>query len=641
MAQPVRNSSGMRHVERDSDSDSDDTRNTASQLNGHGSNSPGRSGKPPALSTTSAANGGNLQNSSGKQPSPTGKAGAVASQPAYASNQTPSARELALRATAEQTRAAMQGKDPLKALKKIFKSAGEVRLMVPTHSQGTGKSDPYRQICERQWLMQIPIGHLDLRLDPCASSDNMGRLDQMAFVSALLSSCRDLSKSGNPALTIDLDVPMRARLTEFSSMDMMYSKNLYSALAESKVLVRVRIKDYQPKLDKSSWMTQDSGLLGGNKKIRELELLDCDFDDEDTCELAEALEINTSIKTLVLSNCSISDKGVGALAVAFSKRPDMQVVGFSPKPIASPAQPGSQNSNLNGKATKNPPSRNAASGASSSTATPTKTPAANTSSSTTTSTTATPAGTFQTAHANSTHEKELANAAAEAQAALKEDDPLPALKRLFNQRADIRIEVPVKILWKANDSNGEGDGYEKFSSVRCLSQLKLRNIEFIAQPCQAGESQFSQFDFLAYTLDSLNQLPKKSLANTSLAIVLPDTRTAEEVSVVTVRAQDGLFRSLASDRLTARLDLGSLAPRTEGSLALCRFFDSLPGKTKLVELKLCGAVLSRAETIALGEGLRENQSIQLLDLTGSMLDPGVRERFDDAVRERSDLKVLY
>ena len=641
MAQPVRNSSGMRHVARDSDSDSDDARSTASQPNGHGSNSPGRSGHSPTVSTTSAANGGNLQNASGKQPSPTGKAGAIGSQPTYASSQTPSARELALRATADQTRTAIQGKDPLKELKKIFKNAAEVRLMVPAHSQGTGKSEPYSQICEKKWLMQLPIGHLDLRLDPCAPSDNTGRLNQMTFVRALLCSCNELSKSGNPGLTMDLDVPMRERSTGFSSIDTMYSKNLYDALAESKVLVRVRIKDYQAKLDKSSWLTADKGLLGGNKKIRELELSDCDFDDEDACELAVALKENTSIKTLVLNNCSIPDEGNAALAVVFSKRPDMQVVGFSPKPIASPAQPGSQNSNLNGKAPKNPASGNPANYASSSTATTTKNSAANTSNSTTTSNTATPAGTFQTAHVNSTHEKELANSAAEAQAALKQDDPLPALKRLFNQRADMRIEVPVKILWKANDANGEGDGYEKFSSVRCLSQLKLRNIEFIAQPCQAGESQSSQFDFLAYTLDGLNQLPRKSLANTSLAIVLPDTRTADEQSAATVRAQDGLFRSLANDRLTARLDLGSLAPRTEGSTALCRLFDSLPYKSKLVELKLCGAVLSRMETITLGEGLRENQSIQVLDLSACMLDPGAMEYFDDAVSERPDLRIIY
>ena len=621
MAQPVHNSSGMRHVERNSDSDSDDTRDTASHPNGHGSNSPGRSGKPPALSTTSAASGGNLHNSSGKQPSPTGKAGATGSQPTYASNQTPSARELALRATAEQTRAAMQGKDTLKELKKIFKSAAEVRLTVPAHFQGTGKSDPYGQICERKWLMQIPIGHLDLRLDPCAPSDYTGRLNQMAFVKALLCSCNELSKSGNPGLTMELDIPMRARSTGFSSMEMMYSKNLYDALAESKVLVRVRIKDYEATLDKSSWLTADNGLLGGNRKIRELELSDCDFDNVDACELAEALKENASIKTLVLNNCSISDEGNAALAVAFSKRPDMQVVGFSPKPIASLAQPGCQNSNLNGKASKNP--------------------AANTSNSTTTSTTATPAGTFQTAHSNTAHEKALTDSAAEAQAALKQDDPVPALKHLFNQRADVRIEVPVKILWKACDANDVGDGYEKFSRTELLSRLKLRNIEFVPQPCQAGESQSCQFDFLSYTLDSLNQLSRKSLANTSLAIVLPDTQTADEVSAATIHAQDGLFRSLANDRLTARLDLGTLAPRSKGSIALCRFFESLPAKKNLVVLKLGRAVLSRAETLALGEGLRKNQSIQVLDLTGSMLDTGVRDRFDDALQERSGLIAVY
>ncbi len=136
-------------------------------------------------------------------------------------------------------------------------------------------------------------------------------------------------------------------------------------------------------------------------------------------------------------------------------------------------------------------------------------------------------------------------------------------------------------------------------------------------------------------------MPRKSLTNTSLAIVLPDTRTADELGAATVRAQDGLFRSLANDRLTARLDLSSLASLTEGSTALCRFFESLPYKSKLVELKLCGAVLSRVETMTLAEGLRENQSIQVLALSACWLDSGAKEYFDDAVSKRPDLRIIY
>lgn len=664
MAQPVRSSSKKRQVDRDSDSDED--MRATSRVPGHGASSSKQTGKPPALSTTSASHGGGHSTASLTQSPASGKTSVTGSQPSYATSQLPSARELALRATANQTRAAMEGKNPLKALKKIFKHAPEVRLMVPRNFRLDEKSDPYSQICEKKWLMQIPVRHLELRLDPCGSGDRSERLDQITFVRNLLENFGALYSSGSAGMSIDLDVPMRSLTTPFDSLGQMwtnsmnlwcatekiYSTSLYRTIADSKVIGRVRVKDYRPGLDENSWLSKDDELLGANAKISWLELADCEFDNEVAGQLAEALKGNTSMKTLVLNNCSIPEEGSAALAKAFLQRPDLQVVGFGPGPGAAPAPHGSPTGISGGIAVKIPAStvisstaiiakKPAVNTASSSTTTTTTTPAANTSSSATTSTTSRPAGYFRTAHFNAAHEQDLADAAAEAQAALKEDDPVPALKRLFNQRSAVRIDVPGKILWKVDDANGVGDGYEKFSSVKCLSSLKLRDIELRPQPCQAGESQFCQFDFLAYTLDSLSQLPKNSLVGTSIAIVSPDTGTAEEVSVGTVRAQDGLFKSLAHDRLTARLDLGSLAPRTEGSAALCRFFDSLPGKTKLAELRLCGAVLSRAETMALADGLRENKSIQVLDLTGALLDAGVRDRFDDAVGDRPDLKVIY
>lgn len=649
MAQPVRSRSANLPVERDSDSD--DSASTVGAALSHSGGSPGQAGKPPAVSATSATSAAHLQNASTTPPSPMGKAGATGSQPAYAPGQTPSTRELALRASADLTRVAMQAKDPLKALKTIFKNANEVRLVLPAFFSLEQKSDPYGQVCGQKWLKQLPIRHLDLRLAP-TPADFMGRLNQMAFVSTLLTNCRDLWNGVNPNLTVDLDLPLCPGTMGFNSMERMYAKYLYDALAKSNVVVRVRVKDYQPELNRLGSLVSDNEILGGNRKITELELADCEFDNEVASQLARALETNTSIKTLVLNNCSIPEVGSAALAKAFSQRPDMKVVGFRPGPGASPAPHGSPTGSSGRTAIRHSASAAISSTAStaekpavntagSSTATTTTTPAANTSSSATTSTTSTPAGYFRTARFNAAHEQDLADAAAEAQAALKEDDPVPALKRLFNQRAAIRIDVPAKILWKVDDANGLGDGYEKFSGVKCLSRLKLRDIEFRPQPCQAGESQSSQLDFMAYTLDSLSQLPKNSLVGTTIAIVAPDIGTAEEGSVGTVRAQDGLFKSLAHDRLTARLDLGSLAPRTEGSAALCRFFDSLPGKTRLAELRLCGAVLSRAETMALADGLRDNKSIQVLDLTGVVLDASVRDRFEDAIGDRPDLKVIY
>jgi hypothetical protein len=559
----------------------------------------------------------------------------------------------------------MQSKNPLKALKKIFKKTREVRVVLPSELWPTEKSNPYWRICGQKWLMQLPVRRLDLRLGPCEHDNNSERMNRIAFVTMLLDSCDNLHRSGSPGVTLDLDVPMRKLGTLLASSEESYATLLHRAIAKSKVLASVRIKDYGPELDRASWLSDDDGLLGANPNINALELADCDFDDDDIRRLARALGENSFIKKLVFNHCTMSIGAEQELARVFNSRPDMQVVGFHPVQVGSTAQVGRQEGKGSAKPENHPASSaralmtstagqipgntikasntTASTTASTTNATANATtavPAATTTSSSITSTPGKPAGRFHTAHSNAVHEQELANAAAEAQAALKQDDPAPALKRLFDQRADVRIEVPARILWKAYDENGVGDGVEKFSSKQMLSSLKLRNIEFIPQPCQAAESQSSQFDFLAYTLDSLNNLPKKSCTNASLAIVFPDTRTAEAISVDVVRAQDSLFRSLANDRLTARLDLGSLAPRSDGSIALCRFFESLSAKARLVELKLCDAVLSRAETLALGEGLRKNQSIQLLDLNGSMLDPGVREQFNDAVKERPDLKVI-
>jgi hypothetical protein len=660
VAQPVNNHSSKRHVDRDSDSD--DAGSCASLASGRGGNNRGSSGLPPTVSATSTTNGVGSQNALNPLLLSTGSTAVTGSQPIYASGHTPSARELALSASADETRTAMQSKDALKALKKIFKKAGEVRIVVPKALWPTDKSNPYWRICEQKWLMQIPIRHLDLRLEPCARDNNLERLDQITFVIRLLDGCNNLSKSGSPGVTLDLDVPMRTHRARLMPFEQMYTFQLHRAIAESKVIACVRIKDYGPELDRASWLPNGDELLGANPNINSLELLDCEFDDNDISQLARGLGENKFIKKLVFNNCTISINGEQQLLRVFMQRPDMQVVGFHPRQVGSLAQLGSGDGRHSAKLKNNPASPASASMASATAQTPLNSASSSnttastsnaTTSATTTATTATPAsssitrtigepaGRFHTAHSNAMHEQELANAAAEAQAALKQDNPASALKRLFDQRADVRIEVPAKILWNVYDETGVGDGYEKFASIHLLSSLKLRNIEFIPQPCQAGESQFSQFDFLAYTLDSLKDLPKKRCINTSLAIIVPDTRTAEAISVDIVRAQDNLFRSLANDRLTVRLDLGSLAPRTQGSIALCRFFTSLSTKTRLIELKLCGAVLSRAETLALGEGLRKNESIQVLNLTGSMLDASVKEQFYDAVKERSDLKILH
>jgi hypothetical protein len=142
-------------------------------------------------------------------------------------------------------------------------------------------------------------------------------------------------------------------------------------------------------------------------------------------------------------------------------------------------------------------------------------------------------------------------------------------------------------------------------------------------------------------LDSLGQLPEASRKDISLDVVLPLSQMVEAAGPGPASAQDSLFKSLAMDRLTARLDMGKLATRDQGSIYLCRFFESLSRNTKLVELKLCGVALTHTETMALAAGLLENRSIKRIDLTNCRLDLGGRDFFDEAVLNRPDLKVIY
>lgn len=336
-----------------------------------------------------------------------------------------------------------------------------------------------------------------------------------------------------------------------------------------------------------------------------------------------ALGTNQSIKQLVLSNCIIPDVGYAALATVLAWKSDIQVTGFGARSHPALIQPGLDAANDNVKQ-----------------GTSTAAVISNTASPFTANSTATPSADFQIAHSNAVHERGMADSAIEVQAAFASDKPVLALQRLFSERADVRIEVPANIVWSSSFDNATGNGHEDFSRIKCLSKIRLRNIEFIPQPCMTGQHQISQFDFIAHTLDSLSQLPEKSRADISLAIMFPDTRFSGQPGAGISSAQDGLLKSLVHDRLVARLDLGSLAPRSAGSLQLVRFFDSLPYKEKLVELRLCGALLSYAETVALAEGLVNNTSIQQVDLRGCTLHPGAKAFFGQVVGPRVDLKLV-
>ena len=329
MAQPISNGSSKRHISVGGDSNiaGDDVRSMDREASVRGCNSPSQSRQLLAMGVAPSANSMLQQNDSRTPPSPAGKAGTTSSQPAFAPRPIPSARELRLRESAGQVREALHANDPLNGLKAVFESAREVRMVLPTFIPTMEESDSYLRICQQDWLAQIPLRDLELGLDPCAPGDSAGRLHQMAFVSAFLFGCR-LANKHETGLNIHLDVPMGTRKMIFPSMEPLYSRSLYNAIADSKAVSSVRVKGYRSELDRTSWLTHDNELLGDNVNISRLELAECEFGDADVSALALALGRNNSIKVLVFNRCGMSASSVKELQNVLINRLDMSMVGF-------------------------------------------------------------------------------------------------------------------------------------------------------------------------------------------------------------------------------------------------------------------------------------------------------------------------
>lgn len=626
MANSINHGVNKSNVRRDSYSDEE--QDAGSSASGYDAQDAGRNhsappGGTPAINAPSTTGGSVLPNARGVQPTPSGNAISTASRPAYsAATPTLSGRELALRASAVQTRAAMQKKDPLKALKSVFRESDLVRLEVPTLMFHDVLKDFYWKFSERQWLKHLRLHYLDVKFEVRQDESPLDLSEHMPFFIQLLKSCNELSEKDRSRLCLSIDVPVRGRVPGHhlkSTLDLT-RKYLFEQLAADQVIVRLGLSGIR-----SGWLPTDTfsayfSSLAHNTRLEELDLSNAKLDDADACALASALMENRSIKTLQLSGCIIPDRGRAALAHVFSRKPDIQASGFSTNPV--PPQP---------ITTGTAATANAAT---------TRTADADAGALPAKGTTVVQALARTTASSPFADEQGLAQSSVEARAALIAEDPLPALKRLFNQYDEVRIEVPVRIVFKVHAPDGKGDGFEKFTESECLEQLRLRNIEFVPQECRPGQTQICQFDFLTSALGGMGKLPGKARARISVVVTFPDVAPTENASPAIAFSQDCLFGVLADDQLTTRLDVGRMAPRSQGSAALCHFFDSLPAKTRLLELRLRGAVLSYAETLALAEGLRFNKSIQEVDLRDCMPDPGVRDRFIAALRERSDLKVI-
>lgn len=627
VANPVNHGFNQSNVRRESDSD--EAQDAGSSASGYetldtGGNHSAPSGRTPAVNSSSTTGGVGLPIAPATQPASSGNAAATASRPVYpAATRAPSAREIALRASAVQTHAAMREKDPLKALKKIFKQSELVRLEVPTLIFPGVPTAHYWKFSERQWLKQLRLQYLDVTFEGRAEEAPLDLSEHMPFFIQLLKSCNELPEKDRSRLSLGIDVPVRGSIPgHFLELTLdLTRKRLFEQLAADKVIVRLGLSGIR-----SGWLPTDTlsayfSSLAHNARIEELDLSNAELDDDDACALAAALMENRLIRTLALSGCRMPDRGRAALANVFSKKPNIQASGFSVSPVAP------QSITTVTATTAN------------SATTTTATPPVNDGALPATARRVLESLSRTTGASPSADEQRLADSAVEARAALTADDPLPALERLFNRYDAVRIDVPVRIVSAIHARDGKGDGYEKFTESACLQRLRLRNIELIPEECKPGQTQLCQFDFLASALAGMGRLQDKARADISVVVRFPDVAPTENGNQAIAFTQDCLFAILADDQVTARLDMGRMAPRSQGSTALCLFFNSLPAKTKLLELGLRGAVLSYAETLALAVGLRFNTSIQEIDLRDCMPDPGVRDRLIEAFRERSDLKV--
>ena len=638
------------------DEGSNDAASTASQADERGAPGPGRSETLPVVSAVPAMHSSHLRHSSSPPPRAIDKSGAGASRPAY-TGQAASSREVALGATAIKVRAAVHGRHPLKALIQVFENAVEVRLVVPTSTEVEGKSLPYYRLCDRKWLMQLPIKYLQVFLEPCDFADVCGRDNQLAFVRLFLENCNDVPGAGTPGMSIGLDVPMRKR-TLVDSTQNMESWLLLKAIANSKVLEHVRVSGYKAGLDKTSWLSTDLGLLGNNPHAHWFEMEACEINDDDASELAAGIKQNRFIKTLFLHDCLVSPKGVEALASVLRHRPDIQVFGCAPSQDRALAQAGRRHDGggtdgINTTAGSAGATHAASTAAAHSAGTPADTAASPRTAATTAGATNASTQSFATMHAAvpgnvpvTDHDSASVNAppslpeavsgTADAHSifqqmlvfreyalraaglqvheAMQGEAPLEKLKKVFAEHQWVRVELNEN--WFASKASGgvarTGNPYMEFVRREWLEQASFCYLELINR--HGGNANVEHgIDLICTLLENCRDLSAQKKSSLRVGIDVPAPGSAAQGPGSKF---DRLFRALAADKSVMRLNLSGVDLARFASLDSFHFFTSLSLNTTLQELYLCNASLSDKDACALAEALKQNRSVKLLNLRG-------------------------
>lgn len=279
-----------------------------------------------ALLTTGVRHG----NSSGELVPRSGASGVTCSALSYSpSTQTPSHRELALRASAIEIREATTAVQPLAALQKIFSGQDAVRIEL----QGISGSPFYNTLCTRRWLENLQIRHLDLTIEPNVRKEGRHFEEHRVFLGEVIEVCNALASNGNTGLTIGIDVPLPRLTEDYSATDAYFRtttqlgfKFIFGALRADTVVVRLGLSGIR-----SEWFSQDllSDYFAGLAKSNKLETLDLShatLSDDDAGALASALAQNRSIRSIDLHGCITSDKAGKTLFAALLKRREIEVV---------------------------------------------------------------------------------------------------------------------------------------------------------------------------------------------------------------------------------------------------------------------------------------------------------------------------
>ena len=342
MAQSVSRNSSRGNIDRNDSSDEHSRPFGAhgdSDGNAHTSYSTGRTSGMPTISSTSTTSsalvttGVRRGNSSGELVPRSGASGVTCSELAYSpSAQTPSHRELALRASAVEMRDAMTAEQPLAALQKIFYGQDAVRLELPEMFTGAPYIGVYNNFSTRSWLENLQVRHLDLTIEPNVRKEGRYFENHRVFLGNVIEACNALAGNGNTGLTLGVDLPLPRLSADLSATDALFRgttelgfKYLFKALQADTLTVRLGLSSIRSEWFPLDLLSDYFASLAQNRKLEMLDLSHASLSDDDACALARALEQNRSIKSIDLRGCITSDKGGKALFAALLKRREIEV----------------------------------------------------------------------------------------------------------------------------------------------------------------------------------------------------------------------------------------------------------------------------------------------------------------------------